>query len=45
MVGFTMNLISETHIYVVGPTIRVRGNYVFMCSTKLLNNHLYIHIW
>ena len=25
MVGPTMNLISETHIYVVGPTIYVRG--------------------
>ena len=32
MVGATMNLISETYH-------SCEGDYVFMCSPRLLNNH------
>ena len=39
MAGPTMNLISGTYIYVVGPIIHVRGNYAFICDPGLLNNH------
>ena len=38
MVGLTINLISRTHIYVVGPTIHVKGGlYIYLSSWTWLD--------
>ncbi len=39
MVGPTVNLISGTHIMWWDPPFMLEGDYAFICSPELLNNH------